>query len=185
MALSRKKKKTVFDRVAWFGRVMMETGNADLTSSIIHSVETIQQLRPYSCTAHCLQMLVQFFGGWKMTVDQAVDLMDCKPHGASLPEIVEVLDALKIKVQAKTIDNDHTLIKAAIRRGCVLIACDYSSHEHHHAVLVVGYNNDGFWVNDPLLGFLNHPTFRTFEMFDKSINECIAVRKPSKAVARK
>lgn len=167
------RKRTIAQRLTWILRELDNTVNADMSTTIRNRVKLFQQWTSYSCTAAVLQMVLHHVSGKSLNHFEAIKLMGCKPDGGYLTDIPIVIRSLGYKIAANNISEVNKL-KHALSHGYVVISMDACSHANDHAILVTGYNADGYWLVDPILAI---PTFRPKEEFLRDTGEWIAVKK--------
>lgn len=167
------RKKTISDRIAWFATELWNTWVADESTSTINQVKKFQQWTPYSCTAAVLQMVLHYVSGHALSHRDAIKIMQCKPDGALLVDIIKNIRKLGCHIESvKT--RTTAKLKEKLEAGYVAIACDDESHVHNHAILVVGCNADGFWLIDPITTITS---FRPTDYFLATTCEWTAVRR--------
>jgi len=139
---------------------------ADLNSSHILEVPHSYQRDSYSCVACCFQSLAAYYGT-KVSRREAKKLVKCDPEdGAQFETVAPALRSLGIHVRSRILKKKD--IDGALSRGQVILAADWKTYEEPHATLIIGYNDDGYWIMDPCLPYRKCiPTaeFRGFREF--------------------
>ena len=69
-------------------------------TSHLLNLRPIQQFTSFSCTAGCLQSLHLYFNGQRISHLKAIELLQCKPHGAPLQSIVLIIKPSALPVSA-------------------------------------------------------------------------------------
>jgi len=110
-------------------------------------VKVHRQWTPYSCTAAVAQMVAHYYGV-KMSHREAINLTQCKPDGARLSDVAK---ALKMEHGLKHRRLRRDDVRRALRKGIPVMSGDSVTHEHDHAILLIGATAKGFWVADPLV----------------------------------
>lgn len=110
----------------------------------ILEVQRFQRVIPNSCVAVACQSAA-FYLGHLLKPQEAVDLVNCYPDGVCLKEAAEKLRKLKIKHRwlgtVKKITN-------WIDKGFPVLSGDDGLYFGHHAVLIIGYDQDNFYLAD-------------------------------------
>jgi ABC-type bacteriocin/lantibiotic exporter with double-glycine peptidase domain len=152
--------KKIYKAVNWIGRHFTELWpalTADETGSVIIQVPGSYQRDSYSCTACCLHSIAKYYG-MELSRDDAKRAVDCDPeYGASISLIAPALTTLGLNMARHRIRRIPFLYRRAIRRaldaGKVVSAIDIETYVEAHSVLIIGYNDDGYWVMDPCLPY--------------------------------
>lgn len=118
----------------------------------ILSVEHFPQEHEAACLAACSQMVLHALGIQKRQYDLN-QLFQLTPFGVPFSRIMR-LEQFGVTVSIHTFASEMALIEA-IDRAVAPIAflrtdpLPYWKAETQHAVVVVGYESNRFWVNDP------------------------------------
>jgi len=144
---------------------------ADLGSTILLPIRRFAQTTGYSCVASVFQSVLHYMANKKISHQHAIDVLDCEPDGALLTDIPKVLRK-KFGVPARSRQIKISQIRNAIDKKSPVIAADVKTWKDEHAVLVIGYNDDGYWVLDPLAIF---PVFFNNKEFKRVHREFLRV----------
>jgi len=107
-----------------------------------------RQWLSFSCTSSVLQMTEEFLSGRKLSHFEAVNLMACRPDGASLKKIASVLKK-RIRCTSKALRSARE-IRQALTKGAPVLASDNFSRPFDHAILLSGFSPRGFYFIDPI-----------------------------------
>ena len=139
-------------------------------------VKAYRQWERYSCTSAVLQMVAHFLIGAKLSHKEAMELLEEDGVG-ELEDVLRVLKGSKIGFTARNLAS-HQSIPKAIDTGHVVIGEDctrYGNSECRiaHAIVICGYNRDGYWMVDPMLGI---KTWCSKVSFRQNCNHLIAIK---------
>ena len=137
-------------RLKRFVRILKNTATADRCHSIRLQITPKRQWEYYSCTSAVLQMAAQHIVGVKLSHKEAGDLLEEDGIG-ELSDIQRVLKASKVPFKLrrpKTADQ----IRKAIEDGYIITAEECENYTVRHSIVILGYNDDGFWLVDPVFG---------------------------------
>ena len=138
---------------------------ADLNTSHILEVPHSYQRDDHSCVACCLQSLAAYYGV-EVSRREAKMLVKCDEDGADFESVAPGLRSLGIPVRSRILKKKD--VDGALSRGQVILAADWRTYEEPHATLIIGYNDDGYWIMDPCLPyrkFIPTAEFRGFREF--------------------
>ena len=155
-----------------FRRDLVNTATADRKSSVMLPVKACRQWERYSCTSAVLQMVAHFLIGAKLTHREAMELLEEDGVG-ELEDVLRVLKGSKIGFISRELSS-HRSIPKAIDTGHIILGEDCTRYDGiAHAIVICGYNRDGYWTVDPMLGI---KTWRSKVSFRQNCNHLIAIK---------
>ena len=125
------------------------------------------QLRPYSCSAAVLQMVVKHLTGERMRHIDAIDYTDCKPDGCTM--VLLQCAIRKFDIVTGKCAKRQASIRKALDEDKLIIIDDNTSYKEPHVELITGYSGKRFWVVDPMRLW---PRFRQGKDVIKSAETC-------------
>ena len=125
------------------------------------------QLRPYSCSAAVLQMVIKHLTGDKIRHVDAIEYTDCRPAGCTMARLKTAIRQFDVTVG--TCPKRQASIRRALDEDKLVIIDDSDSYKEPHVELITGYGGSRFWVVDPMRLW---PRFRAGKNVIKSADEC-------------
>ena len=141
----------------------------------------LRQREAYSCVPACVRMLLQYYGDGRTEEDLCV-LLGCMPYGTSAEGVARVSGlGYEVELRYSTFEELKALIDAGqpvmvfVRTG----GLDYWSEDCPHAVVVVGYDEDSVYIDDPYFEDAPQRTrFKTFRVAWWRTRNRLAVIRP-------
>jgi hypothetical protein len=135
-------------------------------------IQPTQQLTSFSCSASVLQSLHRYFTGEALSHHRAIELLRCKPDGASLARIASVIKRRVRRCRSRQLHSPSQL-RQALKAGFPIIASDDLTYAPDgHAILVTGFTPKGFHTIDPATG---KNRWRTSQRLLAASDEFIAI----------
>jgi hypothetical protein len=106
------------------------------------------QLRPYSCSASVLQMIVRELIDEKISHADAIQLTECKPDGCTMRRLQKALREFGIVVGKCA--KRQTAIRKALDDDKLVIIDDNRTYDVSHVTVIPAYVGKRFWVADPM-----------------------------------
>ena len=125
------------------------------------------QLRPYSCGAAVLQMVVKHLTGEKISHRDAITHTFCEPDGCTMARLKRAIR--KFGITVGKCDKRQKAIRTALDADRLVIIDDNDSYSSEHVELVSGYGGKKFWIVDPMQIL---PRLRPGKDMIKSAEEC-------------
>lgn len=111
----------------------------------------LKQQEEYSCVPACVRMVLEYYGD-RRSETELITRLECTPFGTTAEATRGVSD-LGYEVEVAYSTFEEIQIHIASRRPLVAFlrtgALDYWSSDAPHAVLVIGYDDQFVYLDDP------------------------------------